>query len=1256
MNLSRFTAFVLFSLNFANLGHSQSSDLSSSPDFIFSAESVGQPREFRVPAKSSGIRLELELRAVRDGRAKFLTWGDISLAAGYKSGDWMFYVKKSSESKWVETELGFSDDNLTDRLAIELIRGGQREAGWKAILANGNLIASAGQGSEQSSAAQSKVSFFPLDFADIAVGELDSYESLPPHAKRALRRLRSKDQLAQAGKAHEFRLLHDDETRRNTRGASNIVLPVRSGELSYQEEAWMLSESVNRTYYAYDPSIRISDILQDSIRLEALGADYLPALESAGWERPYVDSNWADYYIEKLEGYIVPEESGDYRFFVSGDDTAVYFLSTDSSRGNLQKIADLKNASEQYEWNKYPSQKSKLVTLEAGTPYYFELWHLERIGADHVSIAWQLPSGGFELVPPSVLSAKSFGVPGSSYRPSLYPDKDAALFSSLPSAYPVMEKLTPLGVDPNGGRLLGSEAILLSDYNADSDNWIFHSFEAAGLGTGLGWTWSDTSVFPYLSTPDLYSNGWVWYLEGTFNPQWFTRLDPGIWFTYSTTPSEIVYYTHKGPKRWDFENDMTDWASEPTSWWLREFGGTPTSGTGPSLDNTDQSGTGHYLYLETASGQGAYLSGDEARLYGPWVEVAPNGSEMVFYYHAYGQNIGSFDVILKDFDAVETIIPVFSGEQHLSSTEAYTMHTVDLSAYAGEFVQIIFQVSAVGGAKGNIAVDDVIIYDIGVDTDFDGVPDGLEYAEFNTDPLVAEVYSAPPASKPELIKFAAATASQTGQPAPLTWVTDWMGTMWVMANAGWYGHPQHGTLFIPDYGANERWFYDQTFGWLWSDATAYPWMYCAANDDWIYVFPGDRISPNRWVRFADYKKGRPEPKQVYCGLVPFSVPTGTVYQLKYSNDINDFVDDNHSSLGFGWIDERTDGVVQNVEHQHFVARPRDSDFGDIYYVPPHLAFASGNLGLWKPNTNFVGTGIFTYDPGNRFGTGADLIEVGEGLIEAHDRFTAKGEPQEGFFGVTTFSNGKKAITYSASSADLPNSNRRISAGMGQIVYNKTVPYRIPLGFRSTEPLATENLKVVFPSNWSDDYVSNNFMKPFVVVDGTVPSQLSGNSHIYDLGITSSGSRQKHMITSPTSFEPVPDPDVTNPDITVYKYFLGSPTNKFLNTYTDNTSAQYSLGSEQGLIRLEDEITNLSSFYASSYRKDVVTVNEGDTGLDITVTRTGSGASGGFTPSSRTGSGIRIGNTAIFIPTTSYSSGVDQATIRGAFNEGRRYTI
>lgn len=107
--------------------------------------------------------------------------------------------------------------------------------------------------------------------------------------------------------------------------------------------------------------------------------------------------NIGDNYGARIRGYICPPQDGSYTFSIAGDDACQLYLSSDENPANKQLIASVNGYTGYGEWNKYSSQKSAAVTLQAGHRYYVEAQHLEMAGEDFVSVGWTLPGGQAEF-------------------------------------------------------------------------------------------------------------------------------------------------------------------------------------------------------------------------------------------------------------------------------------------------------------------------------------------------------------------------------------------------------------------------------------------------------------------------------------------------------------------------------------------------------------------------------------------------------------------------------------------------------------------------------------------------------------------------------------------------------------------------------------------------------------------------------------------------------------------------------------------
>ncbi|MCF8247982.1 MAG: HYR domain-containing protein [Saprospiraceae bacterium] len=110
-------------------------------------------------------------------------------------------------------------------------------------------------------------------------------------------------------------------------------------------------------------------------------------------------------YMDRVRGFLVPSQTGNYRFNVTGDDHTELYLSTNASPTNKQKIAWHNGYTRATQYTKYASQTSNTVSLQAGKTYYIELRHLEGGGADHFRVSWKTPSNSsWNIVPGSKLA------------------------------------------------------------------------------------------------------------------------------------------------------------------------------------------------------------------------------------------------------------------------------------------------------------------------------------------------------------------------------------------------------------------------------------------------------------------------------------------------------------------------------------------------------------------------------------------------------------------------------------------------------------------------------------------------------------------------------------------------------------------------------------------------------------------------------------------------------------------------------------
>ncbi len=113
-----------------------------------------------------------------------------------------------------------------------------------------------------------------------------------------------------------------------------------------------------------------------------------------------------------IAGWILPPRTGQYTFSISSDDGSQLYLSSDATAEKQQMIASVPGWTSLREWSKYPLQTSAPISLRAGVPYYFAVYHREYGGGDHVSVAWSGPG----LTEKEVISGKYLATSPENFR------------------------------------------------------------------------------------------------------------------------------------------------------------------------------------------------------------------------------------------------------------------------------------------------------------------------------------------------------------------------------------------------------------------------------------------------------------------------------------------------------------------------------------------------------------------------------------------------------------------------------------------------------------------------------------------------------------------------------------------------------------------------------------------------------------------------------------------------------------------------
>ena len=155
--------------------------------------------------------------------------------------------------------------------------------------------------------------------------------------------------------------------------------------------------SIRAEYWFNVSGSRVSNLIGSSSYSNV--ADQTETLDS--FEIP---SNRYQNYGTRVRGYIHPPITGEYTFWLSSDDYGELWLAKDTTAANKEIIANVNGYTGSRQWDKYASQESIAITLEAGQSYYIEALMKESGGGDNLAVAWRGPGIEQSVIDGSYLS------------------------------------------------------------------------------------------------------------------------------------------------------------------------------------------------------------------------------------------------------------------------------------------------------------------------------------------------------------------------------------------------------------------------------------------------------------------------------------------------------------------------------------------------------------------------------------------------------------------------------------------------------------------------------------------------------------------------------------------------------------------------------------------------------------------------------------------------------------------------------------
>jgi hypothetical protein len=129
-----------------------------------------------------------------------------------------------------------------------------------------------------------------------------------------------------------------------------------------------------------------------------------------------------DNYGAVIEGWITPEETGEYDFFLRSDDASELWISTDDSEGNLQFQAEEPGCCNAFLEVGADQTTFTPISMTAGEKYFIQVLYKEGGGGDFAQVAWRnvnddTPAANLQPIPGKFLSSATpqLSPPGGSF-------------------------------------------------------------------------------------------------------------------------------------------------------------------------------------------------------------------------------------------------------------------------------------------------------------------------------------------------------------------------------------------------------------------------------------------------------------------------------------------------------------------------------------------------------------------------------------------------------------------------------------------------------------------------------------------------------------------------------------------------------------------------------------------------------------------------------------------------------------------------
>jgi len=106
--------------------------------------------------------------------------------------------------------------------------------------------------------------------------------------------------------------------------------------------------------------------------------------------KEFTDNTRGNNYGSTIRSWLIAPISGNYRFWIAGDDSTELHFSAAGNPASLTRIAYRTSATGYQTFTASTTQQSAVIPLTAGQVCYIEARHKEASGSDHVSVAWDI--------------------------------------------------------------------------------------------------------------------------------------------------------------------------------------------------------------------------------------------------------------------------------------------------------------------------------------------------------------------------------------------------------------------------------------------------------------------------------------------------------------------------------------------------------------------------------------------------------------------------------------------------------------------------------------------------------------------------------------------------------------------------------------------------------------------------------------------------------------------------------------------------